>query len=37
MDQAVANLQDWTTATEDQARACASINPARLLGLEYGR
>jgi N-acetylglucosamine-6-phosphate deacetylase len=33
MDQAVANLQDWTTATVDQARACASINPARLLGL----
>ena len=36
MDQAVLNLQDWTTATEDQARACASINPARLLGLEGG-
>jgi N-acetylglucosamine-6-phosphate deacetylase len=34
MDRAVANLQQWTTATEDQARACASVNPARLLGLE---
>jgi len=33
MDQAVANLHSWTTATEDQARSCASINPARLLGL----
>jgi N-acetylglucosamine-6-phosphate deacetylase len=37
MDQAVANLQDWTSASADQARACASINPARLLGLEDGR
>ncbi len=36
MDQAVANLHSWTTATEDQARACASINPARLLGLAGG-
>jgi N-acetylglucosamine-6-phosphate deacetylase len=34
MDRAVANLQQWTTATEDQARACASVNPARILGLE---
>jgi N-acetylglucosamine-6-phosphate deacetylase len=37
MNQAVANLQDWTTATEGQARACASINPARLLDLERRR
>jgi N-acetylglucosamine-6-phosphate deacetylase len=34
MDRAVANLQHWTTATEDEARACASVNPARILGLE---
>jgi N-acetylglucosamine-6-phosphate deacetylase len=34
MDVAVANLQEWTTATEDQARACASVIPAQLLGLE---
>jgi N-acetylglucosamine-6-phosphate deacetylase len=33
MDQAVANLSDWSKATPDQARACASANPARLLGL----
>ena len=37
MDQAVANLLDWTNATVDQARACASTNPARLLGQESGR
>lgn len=34
MDQAVVNLVDWTTATADQARACASRNPARLVGLD---
>jgi N-acetylglucosamine-6-phosphate deacetylase len=34
MDQAVTNLLEWTTATEEQALACASSNPARLLGLE---
>ncbi|HET9202421.1 MAG TPA: N-acetylglucosamine-6-phosphate deacetylase [Acidimicrobiia bacterium] len=32
MDQAMANLVSWTGATVDQARACASVNPARLLG-----
>jgi N-acetylglucosamine-6-phosphate deacetylase len=37
MDQAVANLHGWTTATVDQARSCASINPARLLDLDGGR
>jgi N-acetylglucosamine-6-phosphate deacetylase len=37
MDQAVANLRDWTGASEEQARACASINPAGLLGLERRR
>jgi N-acetylglucosamine-6-phosphate deacetylase len=34
MDQAVVNLGSWTGATPDQARACASVNPARLLGLD---
>jgi N-acetylglucosamine-6-phosphate deacetylase len=33
MDQAVSNLQEWTTASPEQARACASANPARLLGM----
>ena len=33
MDRAVANLSEWTTATMEQARACAAENPARLLGL----
>jgi len=37
MDQAVTNLHSWTTATVDQARSCASTNPARLLGLDSGR
>lgn len=35
MDQAVANLVAWTGATPEQADACASTNPARLLGLDY--
>jgi N-acetylglucosamine-6-phosphate deacetylase len=34
MDQAVANLAAWTGATDDQARACASVNPSRLIGLD---
>jgi N-acetylglucosamine-6-phosphate deacetylase len=34
MDLAVANLVDWTEATEEEAVACASVNPGRLLGLE---
>lgn len=34
MDQAVANLAAWTAATDEQALACASVNPARLIGLE---
>ena len=37
MDQAVTNLHSWTTATVDQARSCASTNPAGLLGLDSGR
>jgi N-acetylglucosamine-6-phosphate deacetylase len=37
MDQAVANLLDWTAATEEDARASASRIPSRLLGLETGR
>ena len=36
MDRAVANLLDWTGATEEEARASASIVPSRLLGLEAG-
>jgi N-acetylglucosamine-6-phosphate deacetylase len=34
MDQAVTNLSDWAKTTPDQARACASANPARLLARE---
>jgi N-acetylglucosamine-6-phosphate deacetylase len=33
MDQAVANLAEWTGATDDQALACATVNPARFIGL----
>jgi N-acetylglucosamine-6-phosphate deacetylase len=36
MDRAVANLVDWSPATEEEAVACASINPRRLVGLESG-
>jgi N-acetylglucosamine-6-phosphate deacetylase len=36
MDRAVANLVDWSSATEEEAVACASINPRRLVGLEGG-
>jgi N-acetylglucosamine-6-phosphate deacetylase len=36
MDRAVANLVDWSPATEEEAVACASINPRRLVGLEGG-
>jgi N-acetylglucosamine-6-phosphate deacetylase len=34
MDQAVSNLKEWTTASAEQARACASVNPGRLIGLD---
>lgn len=34
MDQAVANLAAWTGATHEEALACASVNPARLIGLD---
>jgi N-acetylglucosamine-6-phosphate deacetylase len=34
MDRAVVNLREWTPATEEQAHACASSNPARVLSLE---
>jgi N-acetylglucosamine-6-phosphate deacetylase len=34
MDQAVANLAAWTGATDYQARACASVNPSRLIVLD---
>ncbi|MET0567026.1 MAG: N-acetylglucosamine-6-phosphate deacetylase [Acidimicrobiia bacterium] len=37
MDQAVGNLIGWTAATEEEARASASIVPSRLLGLDTGR
>ncbi len=36
MDQALVNLVDWTGATMEQAAACASMVPARLLGIEEG-
>ena len=34
MNQAVANPIAWTGASEEQALACASVNPARLIGLD---
>lgn len=36
LDQAVANLRRWTPATEEQAVACASSNPRRILASVEG-
>ena len=33
MDRAVANLIQWTDATEAEALACATTTPARLIGI----